>query len=79
MSKQKSGDTLISVNERAFIEKVLNEQKLRVDGRGIYDVRTIKVTTLPGTPGKAEVQLGTSRYLTTNLLIHNKFKYLPNC
>jgi exosome complex component RRP45 len=49
----------ISQNERTFVIDGLKE-KTRVDGRRMFDVRTVKIT-FGSTYGIAEVQLGTTR------------------
>jgi len=64
MSKgYKIGDGVVSENEKTFVLNTLKDQKLRTDGRALYDIRSLKVNLLPGTPGKAEVQLGTTRVI----------------
>ncbi|KAI7824988.1 ribosomal protein S5 domain 2-type protein [Kickxella alabastrina] len=47
--------------ETAFVLEALRKN-VRVDGRGIYDYRTLRISCGP-TPGLAEVQLGQTRVL----------------
>ena len=49
----------ISQNERTFILDGLKE-KIRVDGRRMFDVRTVKIS-FGSIDGIAEVQLGNTR------------------
>lgn len=54
------GREVVSNNERVFLLEALRK-KLRVDGRGIYDLRTVKISL--GHHGYAEVQLGETRVI----------------
>jgi exosome complex RNA-binding protein Rrp42 (RNase PH superfamily) len=54
-------DDLISLSESKFIINGLSEQK-RIDGRGLYDVRTLRLT-FGSTWGRVQVQLGQTRYV----------------
>jgi exosome complex component RRP45 len=49
-----------SVNETEFLLSALTEGK-RVDGRGVYDVRSVEIL-LGADYGQVEVQLGRTRY-----------------
>ena len=55
-------DLLISLNEREFIVKALQEEELRVDGRGPFDTRPVSYRFGPK-DGMCEVQLGDTRVL----------------
>jgi hypothetical protein len=58
-SKGSKGEKL-SLNEREFLLASLAEGR-RLDGRGLYDYRTLKIS-FPYQPGYCEVQLGQTRY-----------------
>lgn len=60
MSKGESqSDDLISLSERNFIlDSIQGEQ--RIDGRGLYDVRTLRLS-FGSTWGRVQVQLGSTR------------------
>lgn len=62
MSRGESqSDELVSLSERKFIlEAIANEQ--RIDGRGLYDVRTLRIA-FGSTWGRVQVQLGSTRYV----------------
>lgn len=49
-----------SINESTFLLQAL-EEKRRIDGRGIYDVRSIDIT-FGADYGQVNVQLGRTRY-----------------
>eukprot|EP01126_Amoeba_proteus_P034584 TRINITY_DN3451_c0_g1_i6.p1 TRINITY_DN3451_c0_g1~~TRINITY_DN3451_c0_g1_i6.p1 ORF type:complete len:418 (+),score=104.94 TRINITY_DN3451_c0_g1_i6:61-1314(+) len=55
----------LSVNETQFISKAVCEEKLRLDGRGLYDLRSLRLTF--GTEfGQVQVQIGATKvYVTT--------------
>lgn len=55
-------DFLISLNEREFIVKALQEEELRVDGRGPFDTRPVSYRFGPK-DGMCEVRLGDTRVL----------------
>lgn len=55
----------LSLNELKFISSALCENHRRVDGRGIYDFRTLKLS-FGSEYGQVQVQLGTTRvYVVT--------------
>lgn len=60
MSRGESqSDELVSLSERKFIlEAIGNEQ--RIDGRGLYDVRSLRIA-FGSTWGRVQVQLGSTR------------------
>lgn len=55
----------VSTNELKFISTAICEKQMRMDGRGVYDFRTLKINF--GTEyGQVQVQLGTTRvYVVT--------------
>lgn len=66
-SKGSKGEKL-SLNEREFLLASLAEGR-RLDGRGLYDYRTLKIS-FPYQPGYCEVQLGQTRYHFSSILTH---------
>ena len=54
-----------SVNESNFLLAALKEKR-RVDGRGIYDVRSLQIT-FGADYGQVEVQLGRTRFKIDNV------------
>eukprot|EP01127_Copromyxa_protea_P018322 TRINITY_DN573_c0_g1_i1.p1 TRINITY_DN573_c0_g1~~TRINITY_DN573_c0_g1_i1.p1 ORF type:complete len:459 (+),score=113.42 TRINITY_DN573_c0_g1_i1:3-1379(+) len=55
----------VSSNELKFISSAICESQLRMDGRGVYDFRTLKIT-FGSEYGQVQVQLGTTRvYVVT--------------
>lgn len=50
-----------SINEKEFLLKALRDG-IRVDGRGPYDFRAIRISFGNAGYGYAEVQLGRTRY-----------------
>eukprot|EP01130_Rhizamoeba_saxonica_P016527 TRINITY_DN765_c0_g1_i3.p2 TRINITY_DN765_c0_g1~~TRINITY_DN765_c0_g1_i3.p2 ORF type:complete len:377 (-),score=102.55 TRINITY_DN765_c0_g1_i3:2002-3132(-) len=54
-------DDPISLNEQQFIKQAIAEQ-MRIDGRGLYDFRSLKIT-FGDSFGKVQVQLGRTRIL----------------
>lgn len=64
----------MSTNEREFVAGVLAEGR-RLDGRGFYDYRTLKLTFPHHQPGHCQVQLGQTRQVPQDLffLIFRRF------
>jgi exosome complex component RRP45 len=55
----------VSLNELKFISSAICEKQLRMDGRGVYDFRTLKIS-FGAEYGQVQVQLGTTRvYVVT--------------
>lgn len=60
MAKSGAQDDLLSLNEKNFLLDALNAGR-RVDGRGFYDYRTLRIVF--GTaPGCVQIQLGQTKY-----------------
>lgn len=57
----KGTSNFLSVNERNFILESLKE-KQRIDGRNLYDFRTLKISFPTLDRGLVEIQLGATRY-----------------
>lgn len=51
---------MLSLNDREFLLSCLREGK-RIDGRGIYDFRAMKISFLGQDTGHVEVQFGQTR------------------
>lgn len=58
-----------SLNEGEFLLEALKQQ-IRIDGRGIYDVRSIEIK-FGAEYGQVEVQLGRTRYIY--IYIYNRY------
>jgi len=59
--------TSLSVNNKEFLKQCIHEGK-RIDGRGIYDFRAVKIT-FGVESGHVEAQLGQTRYHNRQELI----------
>jgi exosome complex component RRP45 len=55
-------EPMLSINEQSFVRSSLSSG-LRLDGRGLLDVREVLLTFPPGTSGSAQVQLGSTRVM----------------
>jgi len=56
-----------SINEKNFLYEALRQGK-RIDGRGIYDVRNIRIT-FGNQYGHVQVQLGKTRLITIKIVL----------
>jgi len=68
MSRGSGQDDLVSLNERNFILSAVAENK-RIDGRGPYDFRSLKIT-FGNEPGRVNVRLGQTKYELFYQLCH---------
>lgn len=58
-------DDLISLSERTFVISSIADST-RIDGRGLYDVRTLRIS-FGSTWGRVQVQLGATKYVFASL------------
>ena len=54
-------DDLISLSEKNFVINSIADST-RIDGRGLYDVRTLRIS-FGSTWGRVQVQLGATKYV----------------
>lgn len=61
LKKTENKDEKVSINEREFIQTALYED-LRIDGRGMYDFREVKIS-FGEDYGRVELSIGQTKYL----------------